>query len=28
VLGEEMERLVVLFRERQAARERGMATEM
>jgi hypothetical protein len=28
VLGEEMERLIVLFRERQAARERGMATEM
>jgi hypothetical protein len=28
VLGEEMERLVVLFRERQAARESGMATEM
>lgn len=27
VLGEEMERLVVLFRERQAARERGLAPE-
>ncbi|GAB3739417.1 hypothetical protein GCM10028794_23090 [Silanimonas algicola] len=28
VLGEEMERLVVLFRERQAARERDMAPEL
>lgn len=27
-LGEEMERLVVLFRERQAARERGISPEM
>jgi hypothetical protein len=28
VLGEEMERLIVLFRERQAERERGLITEM
>jgi hypothetical protein len=28
VLGEEMERLIVLFRERQAAREREMGSEM
>lgn len=28
VLGEELERLIVLFRERQAAREREMGTEM
>ena len=28
VLGEEMERLIVLFRERQAAREREMSSEM